>query len=550
MFNFFQSLSIRWKFQVIFFTVTMITTLYNRWLATSALDDFVEIARSGGAPSNVVVSLEKARESFVFHAIWESGIEFIIQFALIAIVAYFFVRPIRELIEALKEVKSGNLLKEVVCRNKDEIGELEEHFNQMTKKLRSILEGVDNSARSMGQSAFQIASISHEISDIGKKEQTNSNNVAEATSKLANISEDVQVTAKTVTEQVQDMAVHANEGITIVEDNLQAMTKTIKEVKGVSQDVQILSDTATQIYTISSTISQIAEQTNLLALNAAIEAARAGETGRGFAVVADEVRQLASNTSSSAHEITSIITTLQDHVGKASKAMDGVANSVELSGHNAEKIAVSIKSIGEKIHLVVNSNEEIANHSGEQVTSLLSLQDTLKLLFETMGSNAEKVEVTANIGDNLYGLTEEMEGIISSFTFREVKQIEKQSNELRNAPRLDSSLIISVNQSGKVCEGITEDISIDGAGIRLSQSLAKEQGRVSLAIKLPSEELKSFKLQSPLIIEAEIQWYKPLKGKWHNYGLKFVNISSDDKQSLKEIFSFYHSVPVYNSTIN
>ncbi len=54
----------------------MVTTLYNRWLASSALDNSVEIARRGEAPPAVIDSLEAARESFIFHAIWESGIEF------------------------------------------------------------------------------------------------------------------------------------------------------------------------------------------------------------------------------------------------------------------------------------------------------------------------------------------------------------------------------------------------------------------------------------------------------------------------------------------
>lgn len=544
MINFFQSLSIRWKFQFVFFAVTMVTTLYNRWLATGAMDEFVTIARNGGAPANVVSNLENARDSFVFNAIWESGIEFAIQFALIAVVASLFVRPIRELIEALREVSSGNLMQEVIVRNKDEIGELERHFNAVTIKLRNILEGVDNGARSMGQSAFQIATISHEIADIGKKEQENSAQVEAVTSQLVEFSQTVQNTAQSVTEGAKGMAKRAEQGITMVEDNLDTMNITIADVREVAGDVQVLSENAEQISTISDTISQIAEQTNLLALNAAIEAARAGDTGRGFAVVADEVRQLASNTAASVSEISTIIQSLQVNVAKASKAMEGVASQVELSGNKAEQIASEIQAIGTEINHAAQGSEKIVGHSSEQLESLTSLQQTLSLLFDTLGKNSAKVEVTADIGDSLYELTGEMEEIISSFTFREKKKIDRMPNEQRTHPRLDSNLIVCVRHADQEWEGLTEDISLEGVGIILNHPLEIQQGKVNLAIKLPAGELESFEKELPLELEGEVEWSKQQQDQYH-YGFSFVNVSPRDKERLRQIFAFFHFEPLF-----
>ena len=538
--SWFSRLSIRWKLQVGFFAVTMITTLYNRWLAAGALGDSVAIAREGGAPATVVEALVAARESFIFNAVWESALELSFQFMIIAVVANIFVRPMRELIDALKEVEAGDLTRHVRISNEDEVGQIGRHFNAMVDKLRTILNQVDGGSRSMGQSAYQISAIAHEIAEVGKQEQARSDAVRGVTDRLSDASRTVRGRAETAAEQARAMAEQARAGVAAVEENLREMERANGDVATVAEEMERLSDTAEQINTITGTISQIADQTNLLALNAAIEAARAGDQGRGFAVVADEVRSLAANTSRSAHEIDDIINTLRERVERAVASMDNVARRVEASGERARSTAEAIEEMGRGVGSMVDGSEAITDESRQQVEALEALQETLASLFETLGASSAKVEVTANIGDSLYKLTEEMDAIISGFTFREVVCNPRASDEKRSHPRLERDLVVAAEQQGVRLEGITQDISMEGARLQLPRPLPADDGEVALSLRLPHEDEAAFRGQTPLALRCVIQWHRTGDGQ-HHYGLRFVDRGGRSRERIKEVFAFFNT---------
>jgi hypothetical protein len=57
MFSWFLRMSIRWKLQLGFFVVTMITTIFNRLLATHELSKMIEIARADQVPAAVLAQM-------------------------------------------------------------------------------------------------------------------------------------------------------------------------------------------------------------------------------------------------------------------------------------------------------------------------------------------------------------------------------------------------------------------------------------------------------------------------------------------------------------
>ena len=228
--NWFLGLSIRWKLQLGFFAVTMATTLYNRWIASLELQKMIEIAQQGGATAQVVQRLQTGYRDFLFNSIWESGIEFALQFLLIGLLAAMFVKPIQALVEALKKVAQGDLTQGVAQTSYDELGQVQKSFNDVVEQLSCIMRSIEESGRQMGQSTYQITAISREISDIAKHEQQRSAQVSSATDALYQIAETAQHLAAEAKTNSQQTEHRAHEGLTTVQTNISEMKNTTRSI--------------------------------------------------------------------------------------------------------------------------------------------------------------------------------------------------------------------------------------------------------------------------------------------------------------------------------
>ena len=92
------------------------------------------------------------------------------------------------------------------------------------------------------------------------------------------------------------------------------MGQVVDASAAINSRLATLSEKATNIGMVVTTITKVADQTNLLSLNAAIEAEKAGDYGRGFGVVATEIRRLADQTAVATSDIEQIVKEMQSAV--------------------------------------------------------------------------------------------------------------------------------------------------------------------------------------------------------------------------------------------
>ncbi|MEH7896982.1 methyl-accepting chemotaxis protein, partial [Bacillus pumilus] len=282
------------------------------------------------------------------------------------IAIYFIIKSIRKPLIALSEsaekISQGDLTQHIEVRTHDEIGKLAQSFNDMSAKLKQVIQAVQNSIEnvaasseeltaSAGQTAQATEHITSSIEQFSNSNEHQNDMIEKSSVQLNEMDRSLSHMVDTTSHMMEssiDSSKTAQAGGELVQKTAGQMQTIEQAVKEAELVIQGLEQKSKDITNILGVINGIADQTNLLALNAAIEAARAGEAGRGFSVVAEEVRKLAEQSGSSSKEIESLTNEIVEEIEKSQNMFKQVAGEVQSGLNITDETKISFEKITDK----------------------------------------------------------------------------------------------------------------------------------------------------------------------------------------------------------
>jgi len=319
------------------------------------------------------------------------------------------------LLDVVSKAARGDLTGDITIRGGDAIGRLGEGLATMLSNLRSLINNVQRAGIQVTTSATQIAASARQQEATGVEQAQTS---VEVLSTTREISANTAQLLRTM-EEATEVADYTTNATVDAQDNLKRMDQTMQQMVAATDSIgaklAALSEKASNINGVLTTITKVADQTNILSLNAAIEAEKAGEAGRGFAVVASEIRRLADQTSVSTWDIEQMLKEMQSAVSASVMGMDKFAEEIRRSVNEARRVAEQLSGMTEQVRKLAPRFDLVLQGMQSQAVGASQITETMMQLSDASQQTVDSLKATSEAVHQLQYAAGDLQQSVASF---------------------------------------------------------------------------------------------------------------------------------------
>lgn len=320
------------------------------------------------------------------------------------------------LMQVVARAAAGDLTGKVTISGDDSVGRLGAGLATMFDNLRTLLNRVQSAGVQVTTSTTEIAASAKQQEATGIEQAQTSIEILSTTKE---ISANTTQLLKTMAE-ASDVAQFTTDATAEAQINLKRMDLTMQTMvsatASINDKLAALSDKASNINNVLTTITKVADQTNILSLNAAIEAEKAGEAGRGFSVVATEIRRLADQTSVATWDIEQMLKEMQSAVSASVMGMDKFSEEMRRSVGEVRQIGEQLSGVIDQVQKLPPRFDAILEGMQSQSIGASQITETMRQLNDASQQTVDALRATSEAVQQLQYAAHDLQASVGTFS--------------------------------------------------------------------------------------------------------------------------------------
>jgi methyl-accepting chemotaxis protein WspA len=324
-------------------------------------------------------------------------------------------RKVDLLLDVVSRAANGDLTGRVTVFGDDAIGRLGSGLATMFDNLRILLDRVQKAGIQVATSTTEIAASARQQESTGVEQAQTSIEVLSTTKEISANTAQLVKAMQEVNQVAEDTTSATTDALGNLRRMDHSMQRMVSATESINAKLAALSEKASNINAVLTTITKVADQTNILSLNAAIEAEKAGEAGRGFSVVATEIRRLADQTSVATWDIEQMLKEMQSAVSASVMGMDKFSEDIRRSVEEARQVSDGLTVAIEQVQKLPPRFDMVLEGMQSQAVGASQITETMTQLNDATQQAVDALKATSEAVQQLQYAAKDLQAGVSSF---------------------------------------------------------------------------------------------------------------------------------------